>query len=124
MKFPHTLLFQLFIILFSTNIAIAQATEVHGIVKDQDGNVVPGTNVLVMGTPNGVAANVRGEFLLKVPKDSVTLLFSFIGFKQLVHTIRTDEGFRYEVIATMVSDGPRYRRQHSKLEVLPGAKDQ
>jgi hypothetical protein len=124
MKFPLAFLFVLFAILFSIHVAIAQATEVHGVVKDQDGNVVPGTNVLVMGTSNGVAANWHGEFLLKVPKDSVTLLFSFMGYKQLVHTIRTDEGVRYEVVATMVSDAPRYRRQHSKLEVLPGAKDQ
>jgi hypothetical protein len=123
MKYPLITLFMLFIMLLSCCTVRAQATEVHGIVKDQDGNLLPGVNVLIMGTPNGVAVNTRGEFLLEVPKDSVTLLFAFIEYKKIVHTVRTDEGVRYEVVATMVSDAPKYRRQESKLEVLPGAKD-
>jgi iron complex outermembrane receptor protein len=120
MKGAFTSIIMLLLFCFATQ---AQDTEVRGIVKDQDGNVLPGVNVLVMGTSNGTAVNNQGKFFLKVPKDSVTLLFALIGYKKIIHTIRTDEGVQYEVVVTMVSDAPRYRRLESKLELLPGAKD-
>lgn len=46
---------------------------------DNQGVVIPGVAVREKGTKNGVAANVNGEYTIKV-KDGATLVFSAIGF--------------------------------------------
>ena len=51
-------------------------------VKDKNGEPLPGVTVLIVGTTLGSATDGNGEFLLKVPvQDSVALRFSFVGMK-------------------------------------------
>ena len=51
--------------------------EIKGVVKDKNGEPLPGVTVLIVGTTLGSATDGNGEFLLKVPvQDSVALRLS------------------------------------------------
>lgn len=55
---------------------------VRGKVVDKKGLLLPGVTVLIKGTTIGTATNNKGEFTLDIPeRDSVTLVFSFVGMK-------------------------------------------
>ena len=55
---------------------------IKGSVKDKNGEPLPGVTIIEKGTSVGVASNVKGEFTFTtVRRDSVTLLFSFVGMK-------------------------------------------
>ncbi|REL38065.1 TonB-dependent receptor [Rhodohalobacter sp. SW132] len=48
-----------------------------------DGNTMeplPGVSILVMGTDQGTASNIDGEFSLSVPDQNSTLVFTYIGY--------------------------------------------
>ena len=53
---------------------------IKGVVKDEEGSLLPGVTVLIKGTTIGTATDVNGAFSLNIPdmKD-IVLLFSFVG---------------------------------------------
>tara|TARA_R110002167_G_scaffold118210_1_gene294637 strand:- start:8308 stop:11820 length:3513 start_codon:yes stop_codon:yes gene_type:complete len=53
---------------------------VSGNVADQDGVPLPGANILVKGTTNGVTADFDGNFLIEVADENVSLVVSYIGY--------------------------------------------
>ena len=58
----------------------AQGTSVTGTVTSQeDGEPLPGVNVLIQGTSIGTVTDIQGNYSINVPEDG-TLLFSFIGY--------------------------------------------
>lgn len=59
----------------------AQEHEVTGQVTNQDGQILPGVNILVEGTQIGTATNASGEYSITVPSPQDTLSFSFVGFQ-------------------------------------------
>ncbi len=59
--------------------AFAQS-DINGVVTDQSGLPIPGVNVLVKGTQNGVQTDFDGKFSIKA-NPGQTLVFSFIGMK-------------------------------------------
>ena len=61
---------------------VKKEMKIRGVVKDKNGDPLPGVTVLVGGTTLGTATDGKGEFLLKVPEqESVALHFSFVGMK-------------------------------------------
>lgn len=52
---------------------------VSGKVTDDEGNPLPGVNILIEGTSKGTLTSVDGTYSLDVPENGV-LVFSFIGF--------------------------------------------
>lgn len=54
---------------------------VEGRVLDQNGAPLPGVTIRLDGTNIGVVSGENGAFSLKLPIESGTLIFSFIGFK-------------------------------------------
>ncbi len=52
----------------------------QGVVKDEKGEPIPGVSVLIKGTVTGTATDDKGNFQVKVAKNSA-LLFSFIGME-------------------------------------------
>lgn len=56
---------------------------VSGYVTDQDGNPLPGVNVIVKGTTMGTTTDVDGYFSIEVPDDNVVLTFTFIGYASM-----------------------------------------
>lgn len=65
---------------FASNV-FAQDRMVSGTVTAQeDGSSLPGVNVVLKGTTNGVVTDFDGNYQLSVPASGGMLVFSFIGF--------------------------------------------
>jgi TonB-dependent starch-binding outer membrane protein SusC len=62
-----------------------QFFDVRGVVTDAFGEMV-GVNVLVKGTTTGTVTNLDGFYEIRVPANA-TLVFSFVGFRQLEYVI-------------------------------------
>ena len=59
-----------------------EMTVIKGVVKDKNGDPLPGVTIIEKGTSIGVATGINGEFTFSTTKkDSVTLLFTFVGMK-------------------------------------------
>lgn len=56
-----------------------QQANVSGVVKDSNGEPLPGVNVVVKGTSNGVITDIDGKFQLNAPKDAI-LVVTYIGY--------------------------------------------
>lgn len=69
-------------IFLSSNV-LAQEITITGNVKDETGISVPGANVLEKGTTNGVVTDVNGNYSIKVKDRNASLMFTFIGYKNL-----------------------------------------
>ncbi|MEO8253640.1 MAG: SusC/RagA family TonB-linked outer membrane protein [Flavobacterium sp.] len=66
--------------LFSFQIGKAQTT-VKGTVTDaKSGIPLPGVNINVKGTTNGVSSDMDGKYSISVSGQSATLVFSYIGY--------------------------------------------
>ncbi len=57
-----------------------QNTVISGVVVDENGQPVPGVNVLEEGTLNGTTTDFDGKFTLSVQNNNAVLSFSSIGF--------------------------------------------
>ena len=66
------------IVLFS--LAIASFSQVMGVVKDSDGNVLVGANVVWSGTNHGTITDANGSFSLNKIDETDALVTSFVGF--------------------------------------------
>lgn len=67
---------------FGLQILLAQTKEISGTVTSaKDGSTIPGVSVAVKGTTLGTITNLDGYFKLKLPVDSKSLVFSFVGMK-------------------------------------------
>ena len=63
-----------------------------GIIKDKTGEPIPGANVVVKGTTNGVVSDMDGNFSINISESpSTTIQFSFMGFKTVEKTVRAEE---------------------------------
>jgi TonB-dependent starch-binding outer membrane protein SusC len=70
------------VVLFAlaSDLAWAQDRTITGTVTSQeDGQPLPGVNVVVKGTTNGTVTDTEGVYRLNVPQGSNTLVFTFIG---------------------------------------------
>ncbi|MDE5610548.1 MAG: carboxypeptidase-like regulatory domain-containing protein [Odoribacter sp.] len=63
-----------------------------GKVIDKAGNVLPGVTIVLQGTSIGVTTDANGEFVLTMPEATdAKLVFSFIGMKTKVVTLKDDK---------------------------------
>ncbi|MFY0687410.1 MAG: TonB-dependent receptor [Cyclobacteriaceae bacterium] len=53
---------------------------VKGQVTDEEGNGIPGANVILKGTSSGSSTDIDGNYTINVTSDDDVLVFSFIGF--------------------------------------------
>jgi len=63
-----------------------QRTTITGTVSDEDGDLLPGVNVLIKGTKRGTQTNFDGVYTLKATKGEV-LNFTYVGMKASSVTI-------------------------------------
>lgn len=54
---------------------------VSGVVRDENGEGLPGVNVLVKGTQTGTVTDGAGAFSITVPGPESVLVFSFVGYQ-------------------------------------------
>lgn len=77
----------LFCILFISTVTSAQ-TILQGIVKDENGDAIPGANVSVEGTYDGTSTDVDGAFRFEsTEEDEQVITVSFVGFKSFRQTV-------------------------------------
>ncbi len=58
----------------------AQQIAVTGTIADEQGETMPGVNILIKGTTTGVITNVDGKFNINVPDANTVLQISFVGY--------------------------------------------
>ncbi|GAB3641475.1 SusC/RagA family TonB-linked outer membrane protein [Spirosoma arcticum] len=78
-KYYGTIIFGVLCLLLSGNL-MAQGIRISGRVTSAgDGQPLPGVNVLVKGTTNGISTDANGNYSLTIPAGSATLLLTSIG---------------------------------------------
>ncbi|PWJ57882.1 TonB-linked SusC/RagA family outer membrane protein [Dyadobacter jejuensis] len=68
-----------------------QDIEIKGTVTDDQGEGLPGVNIALKGTTQGVISQANGAFTIQVPNTEAILVFSYVGFlsKEIVVGNRT-----------------------------------
>lgn len=66
-------------LLFLTISLMAQRT-VSGKVTDDKGEALPGVNIVIKGTTNGVTTDLDGNYVISVDEDDI-IVFSYVGFE-------------------------------------------
>src|SRR5690606_10032340 len=80
---------------------VREAITVNGVVSSQeDGELLPGVNILVKGTTTGTVTDMDGAYSLTVQDENAVLIFSFIGFSNQ----EIASNGRSEIDVTMVPD--------------------
>jgi len=59
----------------------ADQKTISGIVKDNNGDPLPGATITIQGFPGGTVTDIDGKFTLTVPANGKILIVSFIGMK-------------------------------------------
>ncbi len=77
-----------------------QQKSVSGVVKDENGESLPGVTVLEKGTGNGTITDAEGKYSLSVSSNDAVLVFSFVGMK----TQETTVGNRSVIDITLASE--------------------
>jgi TonB family protein len=80
--------------------------EVKGTVVQQNGEPLPGANITVKGTTQGISTDAKGWFKLENVPDEATLFVSFVGFK----TKALKPVFGTEMKIEMISDTVKARK--------------
>jgi TonB-linked SusC/RagA family outer membrane protein len=86
------------VILLSPLNALAQQRSVSGTVTGADKAPLPGVAVSIKGTTVGITTGIDGKYVLSIPADSKTLVFSFVGMQTQEVPIGT--GNIYDVVLT------------------------
>jgi iron complex outermembrane receptor protein len=73
--------------LFWADISFAQQTITGKVVDGDNDDPLPGVNVMIEGTQEGVSTKTDGSFELNTSRSDFTLVFSFIGFETIRKTV-------------------------------------
>ncbi|KUK58153.1 MAG: TonB-dependent receptor plug [Bacteroidetes bacterium 38_7] len=68
---------------FLTTLATYAQVNVRGKVADATGETLIGVNVMIKGTQQGTVTDSNGEFTISVPSSTSTLVFSYVGFREI-----------------------------------------
>ena len=60
---------------------VQQQVTIAGTVRNQAGEPIPGTTILVKGTLSGTITDVNGRFSMVLPHNAQVLVFSFVGMR-------------------------------------------
>lgn len=89
----------------SSSLSSYSVRNVKGTVVGEEGEPLPGVNVLVKGTTVGTVTDGQGNYSLTLPNDAATLVFSFIGLKsEEVAINKPSINVRLQPDATMLSE--------------------
>ncbi|MFH1213102.1 MAG: carboxypeptidase-like regulatory domain-containing protein, partial [Candidatus Neomarinimicrobiota bacterium] len=75
-------LFFLAVFLFLSSVGLTQTMNVSGYVRDNNGDYLPGANIVVQDSELGTMSNQNGYFVMSIPKTNLIILkVSYIGYK-------------------------------------------
>jgi Ca-activated chloride channel family protein len=119
------------LILISSAMLAAQSITISGKVTDFDsGEDLPGVNVLLKGTSNGVTTDLNGKYSIKVPSLNGVLIFNYIGMEKKEESIKgrsvIDVQLKAEVaqLSEVVVTGKSVRDMFSKRKAVSYEADQ
>ncbi|WP_152286836.1 SusC/RagA family TonB-linked outer membrane protein [Flavicella marina] len=78
-------------LVFFLSISMYAQVNVHGVVKDNNGEPLPGATVLEKGAPNGTTTDFDGNFEITTRNETAKLLISFVGFETKEISVTTKE---------------------------------
>ncbi|MCO6366976.1 SusC/RagA family TonB-linked outer membrane protein [Roseivirga pacifica] len=86
-------------VVLSVLVVFAQAQEraVSGTVADETGLGLPGVNVLIKGTTQGVPTNADGTYRISVPGPDAVLIFRFLGYTTQEITVGSQSTINVEM---------------------------
>jgi len=64
-----------------TEVTEPQQQKITGTVTDKDGTALPGVNVVVTGTTQGVITDLNGKYSINISPGSKSLTFTFVGME-------------------------------------------
>ena len=71
----------IFMLLATINVSAQEVKIISGIVtSEKDAMPIPGVNVLIKGTTNGISSGIDGEYAIKALSSDI-LVFSYIGYE-------------------------------------------
>ena len=79
----HRLLYAFMVLtclLFANMSVYAQGIQVSGVISDENGETLPGVNVLEKGTMNGVVTDMNGNYSIRVQGSEAVLQFTYVGY--------------------------------------------
>ncbi|MFY9150685.1 MAG: TonB-dependent receptor [Prolixibacteraceae bacterium] len=89
---------------FGLNVLFAQTREVTGsITSADDGGSMPGVSISVKGSTLGTISDMNGKYLIKIPADAQTLLFSFVGMATQEVTIGNQSVINVQMVSQDIS---------------------
>lgn len=86
-KLKIPLIFLLLVVGFNWSLQAQTTSAVRGVVTDVSGEPLPGVNIVVKGTLQGVVSDFDGNYQIKVDSDEAVLVFSYIGYLSQEHAI-------------------------------------
>ena len=60
---------------------------VSGKVIDENGNALPGVNIVIKDTRTGTSTDAKGIYKLSIPQKNVVLVYSFVGYKSVEKSV-------------------------------------
>ncbi|SHF31562.1 TonB-linked outer membrane protein, SusC/RagA family [Fodinibius roseus] len=98
----RTLLSTFCLIAFFAQVAFAQTGSITGQVIDNNGESVPGANVLLVESGQGTATNAEGNYTISsVEAGTYTLRVTFVGFAEYNQQVTIESGETAEVNVTL-----------------------
>ena len=67
---------------------VAQELKVEGAVMDQQGEALPGVNIVIQGTSTGTVTDANGKYALTIPSGEINLVFTFVGMETVTEAVR------------------------------------
>ena len=90
-----------FVFVLVTGNTWAQERTVSGkVTSSDDGSSLPGVNIVLKGTTIGTVSDIDGNYQISIPQGGGTLVYSFIGMKEVTEEI----GTRSVINVNMISD--------------------
>ncbi len=81
------------VVIFLTSINLFSQTTISGLVKDDKGEPLPGANIYIEGTYDGVSSDADGKFSFKTTeKGEPVLKIEYVGFDSFSKEINLDNG--------------------------------
>lgn len=82
---------------------LAQELRVEGVVRDANGDALPGVSILEKGTTHGTTSDTDGAYTMTIDSPEAVLVFSFIGYRTqevaVANRTRIDVSLAEEVTA-------------------------
>jgi hypothetical protein len=92
------LFFFVIFLLLSAGIFAQDMLTLSGIVKDGNGESLPGATVLISGTTKGISTDENGAFSFNLKPGTYSLEFTFIGYRKVTKTVSLEKDQKITVI--------------------------